>query len=72
MKTIYDMTALDEFFSGFEKPDELMKDIVNLAFRYALAFDENDVESFKDDMSTLYMIHDLLSQTKPIEATIKG
>lgn len=64
-KTNYDLTELKKFFEEFESPEELMDDIVKLAFNYADKVKCEDVEVFKQDMGTLYVLYDQLSQIRP-------
>lgn len=60
----YDLTKLSEFFEEFESPAELMDDIVKLAFNYADKVSCEETELFKQNMGTLYVIYDQLSQIK--------
>lgn len=64
-KMSYDLTGLKKFFEEFESPEELMDDIVNLAFNYADKVKCEDVEVFKQNMGTLYVLYDQLSQIRP-------
>lgn len=60
----YDLTKLSEFFEEFESPAELMDDIVKLAFNYADKVNCEETELFKQNMGTLYVLYDQLSQIK--------
>ncbi len=61
-KTNYDFTKLEKFFEEFESPAELMDDIVKLAFNYADKVNDEETELFKQNMGTLYVLYDQLSQ----------
>ena len=61
-KTNYDFTELEKFFEEFESPQELMDDIVKLAFNYADKVNDEETELFKQNMGTLYVLYDQLSQ----------
>lgn len=61
-KTNYDFTELEKFFEEFESPQELMDDIVKLAFNYADKVNCEETELFKQNMGTLYVLYDQLSQ----------
>lgn len=63
-KMSYDLTGLKKFFEEFESPAELMDDIVKLAFNYADKVNCEETELFKQNMGTLYVLYDQLSQIK--------
>ena len=43
-----------------ETPKQLVEELTQLAFNYAMLVDEDNVESFKDDISTIYVLRDAL------------
>lgn len=56
----YDFTSLNKFFNEMETPKQLVEELTQLAFNYAMLVDESNVESFKDDISTIYVLRDAL------------
>ena len=56
----YDFTSLNKFFNEMETPKQLVEELTQLAFNYAMLVDEDNVESFKDDISTIYVLRDAL------------
>lgn len=56
----YDFTSLNKFFNKMETPKQLVEELTQLAFNYAMLVDEDNVESFKDDISTIYVLRDAL------------
>lgn len=67
----YDFSSLNEFFNEFETPDELMNDLIDIAFRYSMCYNDEWHELFNNNMSTLYLIYNELSKIKVINQTDK-
>lgn len=52
----YDFTSLNEFLNEFISPSELLDDLTEIAFNYALSHDENQTSVFKHDIDTMYIL----------------
>ena len=52
----YDFTSLNEFLNNFMSPSELLDDLTEMAFNYALSHDENQTPVFKHDIDTMYVL----------------
>jgi hypothetical protein len=53
----YDFTSMNDFFNQFESPRQLADELVQLLFNYASCVDEDSVDLFRNDVSTIYLIH---------------
>ena len=53
----YDLSGFNQLFNESLSPRELADELVQLLFNYALCVDEDNVELFKNDVSTIYIIH---------------
>lgn len=60
----YDFSSLNKFFNEFETPQQLADKLVQLLFNYAACVDEDSLMSFKNDVSTIYVIHSELNNIK--------
>lgn len=60
----YDFTGLNNFFNTFMTPEQLMGELVELAFSYSEGVDEHNVDEFKNNMGTIYVIYDVLRNVK--------
>lgn len=57
MKTIqYDFTSLNAFLNEFMSPSELLDDLTEMVFNYALQHDNNQTSVFKRDIDTMYVL----------------
>ena len=52
----YDFTSMNDFFNFFMTPSQLLDDLTEMAFNYALSHDENQTSVFKHDIDTMYML----------------
>lgn len=66
-KKQYDVSAMGEFFRDIIAPEELRKELVELAFDYAQYVDEDNTDLFKNDMSTIYILYRALEDVKELE-----
>lgn len=62
----YDFSKLNDFFNRSMSPEEVLKELVRLMFNYAISFDESNVENFKNDACTIYMLYNNVSSIKEI------
>ena len=53
----YDFTSMNDFFNQFGSPRQLADELVQLLFNYASCVDEDSVDLFRNDVSTIYLIH---------------
>lgn len=60
----YDFTSFNEMLNNFITPEELAKNIVQLLFNYASIVDEESLGQFKDDVGTLYIIHEGITKIR--------
>lgn len=66
-KKQYDISAMGEFFRDIIAPEELRKELVELAFDYAQYVEEGATDLFKSHMSTLYVLYNALQNVKELE-----
>lgn len=66
-KKQYDVSAMGEFFRDIIAPEELRKELVELAFDYAQYVDEGSTDLFKNNMSTIYILYRALEDVKELE-----
>lgn len=66
-KKQYDISAMGEFFRDIIAPEELRKELVELAFDYAQYIDEGSTDLFKNNMSTIYILYRALEGVKELE-----
>lgn len=66
-KKQYDVSAMGEFFRDIIAPEELRKELVELAFDYAQYVDEDNTDLFKNNMSTIYILYRALEDVKELE-----
>ncbi len=60
----YDFTSFNEMLNNFITSEELAKNIVQLFFNYASIVDEESLGQFKDDVGTLYIIHEEITKIR--------
>lgn len=62
MRTIkqYDFSGFNRLLNEFESPRQLADDIVQLLFNYASLVDEDSLGQFREDVGTLFLIHNEL------------
>ena len=66
-KKQYDVSAMGEFFRDIITPEELRKELVDLAFDYAQYVEEGATDLFKCHMGTLYVLYKALEDVKELE-----
>ena len=66
-KKQYDVSAMGEFFRDIIAPEELRKELVELAIDYAQYVDEGSTDLFKNNMSTIYILYRALEDVKELE-----
>ena len=60
----YDLSELNNFFNEVITPDQLVSELVDLLFDYALCFDEDNVKAFKKGVDTIYILYHELTKIK--------
>lgn len=66
MTPVYDLSEFDAFLCQFETPQQLCDELVELLFNYALAVEDDNVESFKNDVGTIQMLYSEIKKIKLI------
>lgn len=56
----YDLSGFNQLFNQSLTPRELADELVQLLFNYASCVDEDSVGLFRNDVSTIYLIHNEL------------
>lgn len=60
----YDLSELNSFFNEVITPDQLVSELVDLLFDYALSFDEDNTKAFKKGVYTIYILYHELTKIK--------
>lgn len=60
----YDLSELNSFFNEVITPDQLVSELVDLLFDYALSFDEDNTKVFKKGVDTIYILYHELTKIK--------
>lgn len=60
----YDLSGFNQLFNESLSPRELADELVQLLFNYASCVDEGNAELFRNDASTIYLIHQELINIK--------
>lgn len=60
----YDLSELNSFFNEVITPDQLVSELVDLLFDYALSFDEDNAKAFKKGVDTIYILYHELTKIK--------
>lgn len=60
----YDLSELNNFFNEVITPDQLVSELVDLLFDYALSFDEDNTKAFKKEVDTIYILYHELTKIK--------
>lgn len=62
MRTIkqYDLSGFNKLLNDYESPRKLADDIVQLLFNYASVVNESTLVQFREDVGTLFLIHNEL------------
>ena len=59
-KKEYDLSSIQELFNEMESPRQLADDIAQLILNYASLVTEDNIEVFKNDLSTISVLRDAL------------
>ena len=60
----YDLSGFNQLFNESLPPRELADELVQLLFNYASCVDEGNAELFRNDASTIFLIHQELINIK--------
>lgn len=56
----YDLSSIQELFNEMESPGQLADDLAQLILNYASLVTEDNIEVFKNDLSTISVLRDAL------------
>lgn len=59
-KKEYDLSSIQELFNEMESPRQLANDLAQLILNYASLVTEDNIEVFKNDLSTISVLRDAL------------
>ncbi len=59
-KKEYDLSSIQELFNEMESPRQLADDLTQLILNYASLVTEDNIEVFKNDLSTISVLRDAL------------
>lgn len=59
-KKEYDLSSIQELFNEMESPRQLTDDLAQLILNYASLVTEDNIEVFKNDLSTISVLRDAL------------
>lgn len=59
-KKEYDLSSIQELFNEMESPRQLADDLAQLMLNYASLVTEDNIEVFKNDLSTISVLRDAL------------
>ena len=59
-KKEYDLSSIQELFNEMESPRQLADDLAQLILNYASLVTEDNIEVFKNDLSTISVLRDEL------------
>ena len=59
-KKEYDLSSIQELFNEMESPRQLADDLAQLTLNYASLVTEDNIEVFKNDLSTISVLRDAL------------
>lgn len=59
-KKEYDLSSIQELFNEMESPRQLADDLAQLILNYASFVTEDNIEVFKNDLSTISVLRDAL------------
>lgn len=59
-KKEYDLSSIQELFNEMESPRQLADDLAQLILNYASLVTEDNIEVFKNDVSTISVLRDAL------------
>lgn len=59
-KKEYDLFSIQELFNEMESPRQLADDLAQLILNYASLVTEDNIEVFKNDLSTISVLRDAL------------
>ena len=59
-KKEYDLSSIQELFNEMESPRQLADDLAQLILNYASLVTEDNIEVFKNDLSTISVFRDAL------------
>ena len=59
-KKEYDLSSIQELFNEMESPRQLADDLAQLILNYASLVTEDNIEVFKNDLSTISVLSDAL------------
>ena len=59
-KKEYDLSSIQELFNEMESPRQLAEDLAQLILNYASLVTEDNIEVFKNDLSTISVLRDAL------------
>ena len=59
-KKEYDLSSIQELFNEMESPRQLADDLAQLILNYASLVSEDNIEVFKNDLSTISVLRDAL------------
>lgn len=57
-KKEYDLSSIQELFNEMESPRQLADDLAQLILNYASLVTEDNIEVFKNDLSTISVLRD--------------
>lgn len=58
-KKEYDLSSIQELFNEMESPRQLADDLAQLILNYASLVTEDNIEVFKNDLSTISVLRDV-------------
>ena len=67
-KKKYDLSAIDELFKDCITPEELREELIEIAFDYVHCVDDGNIDLFKSNMSTLYVLCSTLKDVSVLQA----
>lgn len=67
-KKKYDLSAIDELFKDCITPEELREELIEIAFDYVQCVDDGNIDLFKSNMSTLYVLCSTLKDVPVLQA----
>lgn len=65
-KKEYDLSSIQELFNEMESPRQLADDLAQLILNYASLVTEDNIEVFKNDLSTISVLRDALIKVNTI------
>lgn len=63
-KRMYDLTGLQTYFNEIETPSDLVEELTQLMFNYALTVDADSVDIFKEDLRRILYFRGALMEVE--------